>query len=426
MINLSQHMKKFLLIGFLVFVFSFGFISKVNAIISDGTEDINFYNNLGVGFNSEIHSLAVSNNNFLFIGGWFNKFNNLNRYGLVKLNSNGIEDTAFNSNLGAGFDKVVLSINQKLPGKIIVTGNFNQFNNNSRERMVVLNLNGTEDTNFYTNLGAGFNNYVRSSAVFTDQSVAIGGSFNKFNNQTRNRLVKLGCCGVPPEPPVVDLSTSNPNVDKGGYIGLTWTVTGDADSCVGSSSPNVLIWNGNKTPIGNGTQNGVGPINAETIFTLTCTGPGGTASDSQVITLNPNAPSINFYASPTSVSENNKTTTLHWSVTDADSCTASSEPSTTWNGSRTFSATEKTEDVTLVSPTTFKLKCFNGTVSSEASISVGINALPNFNFNADSPVAYDSSTFITWDSVTNATSCTASSDNPLANWAGNVSLLASL
>ena len=671
MINLSQHMKKFLLIGFLVFVFSFGLIFQVNATISDGTEDTNFYNNLGVGFNSEIHSLAVSNNNFLFIGGWFNKFNNFTRYGLVKLNSNGIEDstfntnlgngfrfkesngslslpyidvvkytpdnqllvggvfnylngdtrnalakidlngnqntsfnnnlgigftnddgtnvefsavevskisleynnnpkilvtgifdkfnnnsrksivmlnnngteystfynnlntqfekplggnfvpdiavfqpdgsvlivlnvikpdgnldyskkrivklsnsgikdnsftpiiisggllgdtgvpsvtsidiegssviiggqflrvnnqprvrlfkmnsngildTAFNSNLGTGFDKVVLSINQKLSGKIIVTGNFNQFNNNSRERVVVLNSNGTEDTNFYNNLGAGFNNYVWSSAVFTDQSLAIGGSFNKFNNQIRNRLVKLGCCGIPPEPPVVDLSTSNPNVDKGGYIGLTWTVTGDADSCVGTSNPNVLIWNGNKTPIGNGTQNGIGPINAETTFTLTCTGPGGQHADSQIITLNPNAPSINFYASPTSVSENNKTTTLHWSVTDADSCTASSAPNTTWNGSRTFSATEKTEDVTLISPTTFKLKCFNGTVSSEASISVGINALPNFNFNADSPIAYDSSTFITWDSVMNATSCTASSDNPLANWNGNVSI----
>ena len=96
-------MKKFLLIGFLVFVFSFGLIFQVNATISDGTEDTNFYNNLGVGFNSEIHSLAVSNNNFLFIGGWFNKFNNFTRYGLVKLNSNGIEDSTFNTNLGNGF-----------------------------------------------------------------------------------------------------------------------------------------------------------------------------------------------------------------------------------------------------------------------------------------------------------------------------------
>ena len=68
----------------------------------------------------------------------------------------------------------------------------------------------------------------------------------------------------------MDLSTSNPNVDgERVYWAYIWTVTGDADSCGATLvTPMYWIWNGNKTPIGNGTQNGIGPINAETTFTL--------------------------------------------------------------------------------------------------------------------------------------------------------------
>lgn len=445
---------------------------------SSGLEDSTFYTNLGTAFNNRVSEISVDQNNNIFVGGSFTLFNFKSRNHLVKLSLNGQEDLNFANNFDSvlyqdsqssinsivissqkifiagsglrttseirnfifrlnldgtkdttfaqqplfGFNAGILDLLVQSDGKVVAGGFFNSNQGyNTPNRLIRLSASGYPDYTFNNNIGTGANsNNVNTLAVQTTGKILVGGGFSSFNNSGTKGFVRLTTGTY--VPPVVDLSTSNPNIDPGGYIGLTWTVTGDADSCVGTSSPNVLIWNGNKTPIGNGTQNGVGPINAETTFTLTCTGPAGESSDSQIITLNPSAPSINFYASPTSVPENNKTTTLHWSVTDADSCTASSEPNTTWNGSRTFSSTEKTEDVTLISPTTFKLKCFNGTVSSEASVSVGISALPNFNFNADSPIAYDSSTFITWDSVTNATSCNASSDNPLANWSGNVSI----
>ena len=42
-------------------------------------------------------------------------------------------------------------------GKILVAGAYSTFNGLTRNRLVRLNNDGTEDTAFYTNLGTGFN-----------------------------------------------------------------------------------------------------------------------------------------------------------------------------------------------------------------------------------------------------------------------------
>lgn len=641
MINLSNNMKKFLLTLCLVFVFGFSVVGTTALAFSDGTPDLEFVNNLGSGFSNvaSVNKIVVLSDNKMLIGGWFQSFNgtninaliklnqegfpetsfnnnigtkfnqyanikdiavqsdgkiivvgtfsgfngNTSRKYLMRLNSDGTEDAAFNNNLGNSFNGPLYAVAIASNGDILVGGNFSEFNNQPRNNIVKLKSTGLEDVSFYNNLGVAFNNRINEITIDQNNNIYIGGNFSSFNFKTRNHLVKLSLNGqedinfatnfdsvlykdnlgiiysivnLPQSvliagaglrtsqelrnfifklnldgtkdtsfaqqplfgfnagildlavqgdgkiiaggffnssqgystpnrlirltasgyldstfnfnigsgansnsvntlgiqttgkvlvgggfssfdttgskalirlttgiylPPVVNLSTTTPNVNTGGYTGLSWNVTGDASSCVGTSSPSVLIWNGNKTPIGSGSQNGIGPINQETTFTLTCTGPGGEGSDTEIITVNPNAPTINFYATPSSVTATNKTTTLHWSVEDATSCSASSTPSTTWNGSRTFATTEKTENVTLNNPTTFKLNCTGPGGDSEASVSVGILSLPNFNFTASSPVAYENATYITWDSVTNATSCSASSNNANSNWSGSVS-----
>ncbi len=68
--------------------------------------------------------------------------------------------------------------------------------------------------------------------------------------------------------PTVTLSASDLQISEGDSVNLSWTTT-DADSCTASGG-----WSG-ALPA-NGARN-VGPLNAGTTFSLSCTGAGGSA-----------------------------------------------------------------------------------------------------------------------------------------------------
>jgi hypothetical protein len=76
---------------------------------------------------------------------------------------------------------------------------------------------------------------------------------------------------VVPPPPTVMLTATATNVQAGGLTTLTWSST-DASSCTASGG-----WSGARQTIGSSE---VGPLNANTKFTLSCTGPGGAADAS--------------------------------------------------------------------------------------------------------------------------------------------------
>ena len=82
----------------------------------------------------------------------------------------------------------------------MAAGNFTTFNGNTRNRLVRLNSNGTEDTAFYTNLGTGFSlgggGILFCTAVQTDNKILVGGAFNTLNGNTRNGLVRLNSDGT--------------------------------------------------------------------------------------------------------------------------------------------------------------------------------------------------------------------------------------
>jgi len=138
---------------FIVVNFIKDYTFKVEANFSDGTEDAAFYTNLGTGFDNSVLTTSIQSDGDILIGGEFNYFNGNTRTGLVRLNSDGTEDTTFYTNLGTGFGGIVRTISIQSDGDIIVGGDFSSFNDNIRFRLVRLNSDGTEDTDFYTNLG---------------------------------------------------------------------------------------------------------------------------------------------------------------------------------------------------------------------------------------------------------------------------------
>jgi len=104
-----------------------------------------------------------------------------------------------------------------------------------------------------------------------------GGGTWPLTNRLLTYSPKHIYCEAPPAPPTPVVSlTATPNpVEPGGTANLTWSAT-NATSCTASSLPNT--WNGAKSSTG-GTE----PVTAGS-YTLTCTGPGGSASQTYVVT----------------------------------------------------------------------------------------------------------------------------------------------
>lgn len=172
---------------------SFGRILKLN---SNGAVDTTFQNSIGAGFDSYPAEIAINSSDDLLIGGAFSTYDNTSVPRFAKILQNGTLDTSFNSNLGTGFDNTVFAIAVQSDGKILVGGDFTSFNGNTRNRLVRLNSNGTEDTSFVSNLGSGFDSRITHIKVQQNNQILVGGSFSTFNNNTRNSLVRLNADGT--------------------------------------------------------------------------------------------------------------------------------------------------------------------------------------------------------------------------------------
>ena len=173
---------------------------------SNGTEDTSFYTNLGTGFTNAglgLSTAAIQSDGKIIVGGSSTTFKGNTRKYLVRLNSSGTEDTSFYTNLGTsfggsgGYTIRVEIVRIQSDGKILVGGNFDTFNGNTRKRLVRLNSNGTEDTSFYTNLGTGFSGAVETITLQSDGKILVGGAFSNLNgNSAYKLLVRLNSTGT--------------------------------------------------------------------------------------------------------------------------------------------------------------------------------------------------------------------------------------
>ena len=169
------------------------FIVRLNA---DGTEDTTFYSNLGNGYNSQPTEIKLQSDGKILTGGGFTSLDGNTRNGLVRLNSTGMEDASFYTNLGDGFNDAVTAIGIQSDGKILVGGYFTSLDGNTRNRLVRLNSTGMEDASFYTNLGEGFNGYPRIFIVQSSGRIIVGGNFTDVNGTTVGGLVALNSNGT--------------------------------------------------------------------------------------------------------------------------------------------------------------------------------------------------------------------------------------
>jgi len=160
---------------------------------ADGTVDAGF--DPGAGVNSTVTALAVQPvDSKIIVGGSFTTFNGIPCSRLLRLNSDGTLDPTFN--VGAGFDGSVTSVAIQSDNKILVGGSFTSYNGTVCSRLVRLNSDGSPDTAFVANTGAGFSGAVNSILIQPDNLILVGGSFTAFNGQGRNYLTRLKADGT--------------------------------------------------------------------------------------------------------------------------------------------------------------------------------------------------------------------------------------
>jgi hypothetical protein len=194
-------------------------------------------------------------------------------------------------------------------------------------------------------------NGTRSTGALTSSQTYILTCQGSGGTATRSATVSV----TSPAPAVT--ITANPTTVKNGATSLlSWKST-NATTCVASGG-----WSGSEPTTGTKTT---AALTATTQFTLTCTGPGGTAAQSAIVTAQAPAPSVSLTANPASIA-NGASTTLHWTSTNATQCVATGG----WTGTLATSGSQSTGALTATKTYTLSCSGAGGSATQTATVTV--------------------------------------------------------
>ncbi|WP_051220613.1 T9SS type A sorting domain-containing protein [Flavobacterium filum] len=174
--------------------------NRIIRLNADGSKDTSF--NAGTGFNGTssnvgVRTMVIQPDGKILVGGNFKNYNGLTENGIIRLNADGSKDTSFNTGTGfegsPSFDGVNVIVIQP-DGKILVGGFFGYYNGEFIGKIIRLNADGTKDASF--NTGALIDGSVNSIATQNDGKILVGGSFYSFNGETVNRIIRLNADGT--------------------------------------------------------------------------------------------------------------------------------------------------------------------------------------------------------------------------------------
>lgn len=182
-------------------------INSVLRLNSDGTRDTAFDSNIGgVGADTDGNGpTAIQLDGKIIHAGVYTSWNGTSVPRIVRLNSDGTRDNTFSTNLGtSGVNAILIQPD----GKIILAGNLPSINGTPTNQVVRLNLDGTLDNSFNLNRGTAANGVVRRAALQPDGKIVVTGTFTNYNNVTAYRIIRLNSDGT------ID-TTFNSNVGSG-------------------------------------------------------------------------------------------------------------------------------------------------------------------------------------------------------------------
>ena len=160
---------------------------KILRLNTDGSLDNSF--DPGTSANFTIKKVVMQNDGKFIIGGTFTSYNGNTINRIARLNTNGSFDNTFS--VGTGFNSNVNDMFIQTDGKILVAGDFTQFNGNSHSGIVRLNQDGSLDTTFVPDPVAG----VLCIAAQTDGKLLLGGWFSQASGSNRDYITRLNSNG---------------------------------------------------------------------------------------------------------------------------------------------------------------------------------------------------------------------------------------
>jgi uncharacterized delta-60 repeat protein len=183
-------------------------ITGIQRLNADGSIDTTFgFTNNSV-INLEANSMHVlSDNKFIlagnFIGygyapGDYITASTVIRPGLLRLNSDRTIDNSFNT--GTGFSSPVLAMAVQSDDKVLIGGDFYNYNGASKRRMIRINSDGSDDSTFqqgnpwYVMYPSARD--VNAIKIQSDGKIFVAGDFENYQGQTAMKLAKLNSDGT--------------------------------------------------------------------------------------------------------------------------------------------------------------------------------------------------------------------------------------
>jgi uncharacterized delta-60 repeat protein len=144
------------------------------------------------GGNGDINDAFMQADGKIIAVGAFSSFNGLQANHIVRLNTDGSVDATFAS--GTGADGPVTSIRYNATtGKMVLAGSFKTYGGKTKSGVVLLNADGSVDDTFqFGELTGGVPNF---AAQLNNGKVLISGNFNKYNNIIRQGFMILNADG---------------------------------------------------------------------------------------------------------------------------------------------------------------------------------------------------------------------------------------
>jgi uncharacterized delta-60 repeat protein len=172
------------------------YIARLN---SNGSVDESFTGQAGYW----VRHMALQSDGKIVIGGYFSNVAGVSRNLIARLNSDGSLDSSFNPGSGCmniiaggvdgNMDPFVFWCVVQTDGKIILTGNFRQYNGFTTTGIVRVNPDGSRDSSF--NVGSGLDSWGRHILLQPNGQILLSGWFTSYNGQGFNRLLRINSDG---------------------------------------------------------------------------------------------------------------------------------------------------------------------------------------------------------------------------------------
>lgn len=144
----------------------------------------------GGGADVDIRGLALQPDGKVLIGGIFSNYNGVPANRLVRLDSVGNIDPTFVAGTGPNNEVQGITVNSN---RAVIRGFFNQYQGAPVPNFAVLQMNGSLHPSF--NLPTEPFLLINDFHILPDDKLYLGGSFQTYNGQTVNRIVRLNADG---------------------------------------------------------------------------------------------------------------------------------------------------------------------------------------------------------------------------------------